>query len=87
VVPGFTKAIEQMQRGGKYRVVIPSELAYGAKGAGPIPPNTDLTFEIELLDYVSGQQFAQQQQMLQQMQQMQQMQGGPHGAPAAPPQP
>src|SRR5690606_548467 len=44
VVPGFTKALEQMQRGGKYKVQIPSELAYGDKQAGEIPPNTDLTF-------------------------------------------
>jgi FKBP-type peptidyl-prolyl cis-trans isomerase FkpA len=89
VVPGFTKALEQMQRGGKYKVEIPSALAYGAKGAGPIPPDTDLIFEIELLDFVSGQQFAQQQQMLQQLQQMQ-AGGAPHGAMspegAAPPQ-
>ena len=89
VVPGFTKALEQMQRGGKYKVKIPAELAYGERGNGPIPPNTDLIFEIELLDFVSGQQFAQQQQMLQQLQQMQ-AGGAPHGAMspegAAPPQ-
>jgi len=88
VVPGFTKALEQMQRGGKYRVEIPAELAYGAKGAGPIPPNTDLTFEIELLDFKNRQEIEQQMQMMQQMQQMQQ--GAPHAGPApqgAPPAP
>lgn len=76
VVPGFTKALEQMQRGGKYKVLIPAELAYGEKGAGAIPPNTDLTFEIELLDFKSRAEIEQQQRMLQQMQQMQ---GGPGG--------
>lgn len=80
VVPGFTKALEQMQRGGKYKVQIPSELAYGDKQAGQIPPNTDLTFEIELLDFKSRAEIQQQMQM---MQQLQQMQGGaaPHGEP------
>jgi FKBP-type peptidyl-prolyl cis-trans isomerase FkpA len=84
VIPGFTKALEQMQKGGKYTVHIPSSLAYGAKGAGEIPPNTDLTFEIELRDFISGQEYQRQMQM---MQQMQQMQGGaPHGGPqGAPP--
>jgi FKBP-type peptidyl-prolyl cis-trans isomerase FkpA len=82
VVPGFTKALEQMQRGGKYKVHIPSELAYGEKGAGPIPANTDLDFEIELLDFKSRAEIEQQQRI---MQQLQQMQGGmPGGAPGAP---
>ncbi|MEW9854167.1 FKBP-type peptidyl-prolyl cis-trans isomerase [Novosphingobium sp. M1R2S20] len=70
VVPGFTKALEQMQRGGKYRVHIPSDLAYGEKGAGPIPPNTDLDFEIELLDFKSREEIEQQQRIMQQLQQM-----------------
>jgi FKBP-type peptidyl-prolyl cis-trans isomerase FkpA len=80
VVPGFTKALEQMQKGGKYKVWIPSQLAYGDKQAGQIPPNTDLTFEIELLDFKSRAEIEQQMRMMQQMQQMQQQQGGsPHG--------
>jgi FKBP-type peptidyl-prolyl cis-trans isomerase FkpA len=80
VVPGFSKALLQMQKGGKYKVVIPSELAYGSEGRGIIPGNTDLTFEIELLDFTSRENFEQQMQMMQQMQQMQQQQGGPAGA-------
>jgi FKBP-type peptidyl-prolyl cis-trans isomerase FkpA len=78
VVPGFTKALEQMQRGGKYRVEIPSSLGYGAKAVGPIPANTDLTFEIELLDFKNRAEIEQQQRM------MQQMQGGAGGAPGGP---
>lgn len=87
VVPGFTKALEQMQRGGKYKVVIPAELAYGDQQAGPIPPNSDLTFEIELLDFKSRAEIEQQQRMIQQMQQMQQQMqgGGPGGPPPGPP--
>ena len=50
VIPGFADALFQMQRGGKYKVFIPSERAYGAAGIGPIPPNTDLTWEVELID-------------------------------------
>jgi FKBP-type peptidyl-prolyl cis-trans isomerase FkpA len=85
VVPGFTKAIVQMQRGGKYKVHIPSSLGYGEAGAGPIPPNTDLDFEIELLDFKSRAEVEQQQRIMQQLQQMQQMQGpGGAGAPAVP---
>jgi FKBP-type peptidyl-prolyl cis-trans isomerase FkpA len=81
VIPGFTKALGQMQRGGKYKVFIPSDLGYGPKAAGPIPPNTDLTFEIELLDFKNKAEVEREMQVMQQLQQMQQMQGGaPQGA-------
>ena len=78
VVPGFTKALLQMQKGGKYKVLIPSSLAYGDKQAGPIPPNTDLTFEIELIDFRNRAEIEQQQAM---MQQLQQQEHGGRGAP------
>ncbi|MDE2597573.1 MAG: FKBP-type peptidyl-prolyl cis-trans isomerase [Sphingomonadales bacterium] len=77
VIPGFTKALVQMQRGGKYKVHIPSALAYGAKANGPIPANSDLNFEIELLDFRNRAEIEQQQRMMQQMQQQQQGRGGP----------
>lgn len=51
MVPGFTRALEQMQAGGKYVVNIPAALAYGDKATGPIPANSDLTFTVELLDF------------------------------------
>lgn len=85
VVPGFTKALVQMQRGGKYKVEIPSELAYGDKAVGQIPANTDLTFEIDLLDFKSRAEIEQQQRIMQQLQQMQmQAQGAPGAAAPAP---
>ncbi|GGZ06483.1 FKBP-type peptidyl-prolyl cis-trans isomerase [Novosphingobium colocasiae] len=80
VVPGFTKALVQMQRGGKYKVEIPAALAYGDKAVGEIPANTDLTFEIELLDFKSRAEIEQQQRILQQLQQMQGAAGGPGAA-------
>ncbi len=85
VIPGFTKALEQMQRGGKYKVFIPAKLAYGDRQAGEIPPNTDLTFEIELIDFKSRAEIEQQQRMMQQLQEMQaqqeQQKGKGQGAP------
>lgn len=52
VIEGFTEALQLMSVGSKYRVVIPSDLAYGAQGGGPnspIGPDATLIFEIELL--------------------------------------
>lgn len=52
VIDGWKTALQQMPKGAKWRVVVPSAQAYGADGAGSlIPPYTPLTFEIELLDF------------------------------------
>lgn len=83
VIPGFTKALEQMQAGGTYEVTIPAALGYGDKAAGPIPANSDLHFHIELLDFKSAAEIQAQQRMMEQMRAMQaQQQGGaaPGGA-------
>ena len=50
VIAGWTEALQLMQEGAKWRLYIPSELAYGARGAGnSIPPHSALIFDIELI--------------------------------------
>ncbi|MFT5794831.1 MAG: FKBP-type peptidyl-prolyl cis-trans isomerase, partial [Saprospiraceae bacterium] len=50
VISGWTEALQLMQEGDKWKLFVPSELAYGKRGVGPIPADTALVFEVELIE-------------------------------------
>ncbi|PTR29987.1 FKBP-type peptidyl-prolyl cis-trans isomerase FkpA/FKBP-type peptidyl-prolyl cis-trans isomerase FklB [Luteibacter sp. OK325] len=49
VIPGFREGLQLMQTGGKYKLFIPSNIAYGAKPENGFPPNATIIFDVELL--------------------------------------
>jgi FKBP-type peptidyl-prolyl cis-trans isomerase FkpA len=93
MLPGFREAAMKMQKGGKYEVVIPADKAYGATPppGSPIPPNADLHFEIEMIDFMpvaeADRRVQTMQQMMVQQQQQQGAQAGQGAAGAPPPAP
>jgi len=51
VIRGWTLGIPEFGRGGSGTLYIPSSLGYGPRGQGSIPPNADLIFDVELIDF------------------------------------
>ncbi|PTQ65663.1 FKBP-type peptidyl-prolyl isomerase-like protein [Sphingomonas sp. PP-CE-3G-477] len=79
VVPGFSEALKLMPKGSKYRFWMKPSLGYGDKATGPIPANSTLVFDVELLDFLP-------QSVVQQMQAQAQMgRGAPGGMPGGAP--
>lgn len=89
-IPGFFNGLQQMQKGGQYRLFIPADQAYGAEPppGAPIPPNADLVFEIEVVDIMSREAFDRNlailQQAMQRMMPQEQGQGAQGGAAPQP---
>ena len=50
VIPGWTEGIQKVNKGGKIKLYVPPQLAYGDDGRPGIPPGSTLVFEVELLD-------------------------------------
>lgn len=92
MIPGFAEGAVKMKKGGKYTLFIPADKAYGAEGQKDqqgnevIPPNSDLTFDVELIDFMSEADFQRRIEVLQQAMQMQQgqMEQGGGGQEPAP---
>ena len=81
VVPGFSEGLKLMPKGSKYRLWIKPSLGYGDRVTGPIPANSVLVFDVEMIDFLP-------EAVVRQMQAQQQMQQGvapgampPGGAP------
>jgi FKBP-type peptidyl-prolyl cis-trans isomerase FkpA len=54
VIPGFAEALQKMQKGGRYKILIPGDQAYGATPppGSPIPPNAALEFDVHVVQVV-----------------------------------
>lgn len=51
VIPGFAEGLRMIAKTGIARICVPAALGYGARESGPIPANSDLVFQVELVDF------------------------------------
>ncbi len=51
VIPGFSQGLQMLARSGVARFCIPAAMGYGSQASGPIPANSDLVFQVELVDF------------------------------------
>jgi FKBP-type peptidyl-prolyl cis-trans isomerase FkpA len=58
VIQGFAQGLQMIPKTGIVRICIPAALGYGAQASGPIPANSDLVFQIEVLDFRSAAEIA-----------------------------
>ncbi len=87
IIDGFIEGLTQMEKGGQYVLTIPSEQAYGAEPppGSPIPPDADLTFEVEIVDFMSQDDFQARAAALQSMMAPPSAEGGEDAPQPAPP--
>jgi FKBP-type peptidyl-prolyl cis-trans isomerase FkpA len=75
VIPGWVDGLRQMKKGSKGTFFIPSSLAYGKNGSGSkIAPNTNLIFDVEIVDVMTGEQYHAEQKAKQELERAKQMQ-------------
>lgn len=93
MIPGFTEGALQMQKGGKYELRIPPDKGYGDEekvnpqtGEVVIPANSELIFEVEMIDFMSRAEFDRRVQTITQLMQQQGAMMGPPDGAAPPPQ-
>lgn len=58
VIPGFSKGLQILSKTGIARFCIPAAMGYGDQASGPIPANSDLVFQVELVDYKTAAEVA-----------------------------
>ncbi len=71
VIPGFSEGLQLMAKGSTWRFCVPAALGYGAEASGPIPANSDLVFQVELVDFKTSAE----------VEAMRAAQGGPQATP------